>query len=754
MEKKENNKLFINIHKDLSISVRTSNILKNQGIIFIKDLIQCNEKKILSFPGAGKGTVKEIQDILGDLTVTSFTEEIKNNKPEDYEKKIRINILNDWPLSERTYNVLKNKEIIYLGDLLSFGLNSLLKFRNFGRKSLNEIREFIDKENVKDFSVDAEEWAKIREDLVLKDKNKQILEIDIENNLRGIRKTLFNNFNEFKKNYFLQKKIIIKKDIASDELQRLILEDIDYFQSLLSDKMKLIFKGRYAYMQNFETLENLGEKLKVTRERIRQNERDINEALIKIGKIDKYSLVEFFNKYNSISFHKLFPLLDKNFTNTSHSNSGGDITRDRLVVFMENYCGVKENYFTTPERELWHFDKEKLKEIFEFTSSGVSRDNFIEIIKDNFGYDDFTCEPALEFMTEKNLIKIVDNKIYPKDLKKNSEVVNILLNYPDGLHWKKIAEIGSNSYTRNSWSTKRIMGDFSLNMTSNSKIYLCERGTYRLLQFCPEISNREKIIDFFINYLKNNNKVQMAMEIVYKDLIKEGDFNNINFYDVRAIIKIFGKERGIFHSGRSGTNTVSLDKNIKFISLKTKIKEIIDSSNIEFNRNDLIEKLQKTDEDLPLETHLSDLVNELKIFRISPGTYLNYNDAIKLCDKDEVKIVLDRELNNYEFITNGFIREKINNELGFHLSNLYYDSLSRILAKENNWYHSSNYLSKKLEKKKSFENYIKENYDESLSKKENFEIISKKIGMTKVNFNNVVYYSDMVINTDWVHQND
>ena len=390
MEKKENNKLFINIHKDLSISVRTSNILKNQGIIFIKDLIQCNEKEILSFPGAGKGTIKEIQDILRDLPVTSFTQEIKYNKPEDYEKKVGINILNDWPLSERTFNVLKNEQIIYLGDLLSFNLNSLLKFKNFGRKSLNEIKEFLDKENVKDFSVDAEEWTKIREDLVLKDKNKQILEIDTENNLRGVRKTLFNDFNEFKKNYFLQKKIIIKKDIANDELQRLILDDIDYFQSLLSDKMKLIFKGRYAYMQNFETLENLGKKLKVTRERIRQNERDINKALIKIGKIDKYSLVEFFNKYNSISFHKLFPLLDKNFTNTSHSNSGGDITRDRLVVFMENYCGVKENYFTTPERELWNFNSEKLKQIFEFTSSGVSNDNFIEVIKDNYGYDDFT----------------------------------------------------------------------------------------------------------------------------------------------------------------------------------------------------------------------------------------------------------------------------------------------------------------------------------------------------------------------------
>ena len=43
-------------------------------------------------------------------------------------------------------------------------------------------------------------------------------------------------------------------------------------------------------------------------------ESDINKTLIKIGKIDRNSLVEFFNKYKSISFHKLFPQLDINFT--------------------------------------------------------------------------------------------------------------------------------------------------------------------------------------------------------------------------------------------------------------------------------------------------------------------------------------------------------------------------------------------------------------------------------------------------------
>ena len=751
MEKKENNKLFINIHKDLSISIRTSNILKNQGIIFIKDLIQCNEKEILSFPGAGKGTVKEIQDILGDLAVTSFTEEIKNNKPEDYEKKIRINILNDWPLSERTFNVLKNEQIIYLGDLLSFNLNSLLKFKNFGRKSLNEIKEFLDKENVKDFSVDAAEWAKIREDLVLKDKNKQILEIDIENNLRGVRKTLFNNFNEFKKNHFLQKKIIIKKDIANDELQRLILDDIDYFQSLLSDKMKLIFKGRYAYMQNFETLENLGKKLKVTRERIRQNERDINKALIKIGKIDKYSLVEFFNKYNSISFHKLFPLLDKNFTNTSHSNSGGDITRDRLVVFMENYCGVKENYFTTPERELWNFNSEKLKQIFEFTSSGVSNDNFIEVIKDNYGYDDFTSKSALEFMTKKELIKIVDNKVYPIKINKNEEVSHILLDYSNGLHWKKICKIGNQSYTNNKWDLDRIVSDSSFQMDNNSNIYLSDRGTHRLIKFCKFLDKKDQLISKTINLLKELNSDQSDLEKIFKKIIEIDEFEQLNFYDYRAIIKIFGSEKGLYHSGRSGTNTISFNKDIKPISLKNKIKEIIEKSDGEINYQDIKNSLQKTNEEVPLSVHLDDLEEENIIFKINPGIYLNFKDAIGLCDQKEVTEYLDEILDQYEFITNVFIREKINEDLGYGLSTSYYVSFVKFIAKQNNWFYGLNYLSKKNKKTLSTDEYIKVNYDGNLSTNENYSIFLEKIGISKTYFYNIVSINKLNNNTDWIH---
>ena len=142
------------------------------------------------------------------------------------------------------------------------------------------------------------------------------------------------------------------------------------------------------------------------------------------------------------------------------------------------------------------------------------------------------------------------------------------------------------------------------------------------------------------------------------------------------------------------------------------------------------------------------------IFRTDMGTYLNFNKAINLCDKDEVKEKLSILLNRYEFITMAFLREEINEELGYNLSSFYYDTLSRILANENSWFYGSNYLSKKKEKSLSLDKYIKENYDENLSTDENFEIISSKVGISLIYFKNFIYKTKQNFNTDWIHQHD
>ena len=670
----------------------------------------------------------------------------------NYLNLISINILNDWPLSVRTYNALKAEEIIFLGDLLSYEETSLLKLRNFGRKSLNEIQELfqkfnIDKENT---SYDLSDWSEIREDLIKRYKENEKIKIETRNNLSGLNKSIFNDFNKFKENFYNIKTIKITKDLYVKEIEEFIIKDIEYLISLLTERMKVFFFGRYGFKENYKTLDELGKQYGITRERVRQLEKILNLSLARIGLIEKQTLINYFNQYDYVSFHKLFPRLDKMFTDTARGTE--EITRDKLTVFMEFYCGVKAEYFKTPERELWNFNEDKLKEIFTLIPSGLDQENFIEIIKDNYGYNNFVAKSSIEFMNNRKLIKIFNNKIYPLKMLKNLEVTHILVSYPEGLHWRKIAEIGNNSFTNNKWDLNRIVGDSSLNMLTNQSIYLFERGSYRLFRHCTEIKNKTEIINFFIKYLQDNNLEQSPMEPPFKEITNLSQFQDLNFYDARAIIKKFGAESGLFHKGTSGTNTISLNKNIKVISLKEKIKDIISNAPDEIHLQDIIKKLQKTNEDIPVDQHLNDLVDEMKIFRISPGTFLNFDDAIKLCDKKDVKKELERLLENYEFITSGFMREKINDELGFNLSNFYYDTLSRILAKENEWFYGSNYLSKKKEKVMSAQQYIKEQYDDNLSKNDNYENISKKIGISKMYFDNIVYQSINNFNTDWIHE--
>jgi DNA-directed RNA polymerase subunit alpha len=60
-----------------------------------------------------------------------------------YMRKILKTSLADLDLSVRAYNCLKAAEIKTLGELVSYHIEDLLKFRNFGKKSLSELEEFV-----------------------------------------------------------------------------------------------------------------------------------------------------------------------------------------------------------------------------------------------------------------------------------------------------------------------------------------------------------------------------------------------------------------------------------------------------------------------------------------------------------------------------------------------------------------------------------------------------------------------------------
>lgn len=78
------------------------------------------------------------------------------------QRKILKTPLSDLDLSVRAYNCLKAAEIKTLAELVSYNIEDLLKFRNFGKKSLSELDELVREKNLS-FGMDLSKF-KLHED--------------------------------------------------------------------------------------------------------------------------------------------------------------------------------------------------------------------------------------------------------------------------------------------------------------------------------------------------------------------------------------------------------------------------------------------------------------------------------------------------------------------------------------------------------------------------------------------------------------
>jgi DNA-directed RNA polymerase subunit alpha len=65
--------------------------------------------------------------------------------------------LTDMDLSVRALNCLKAAEVETLGDLVTYTKNDLMKFRNFGKKSLTELEELVDTKGL-EFGMDLSKY--------------------------------------------------------------------------------------------------------------------------------------------------------------------------------------------------------------------------------------------------------------------------------------------------------------------------------------------------------------------------------------------------------------------------------------------------------------------------------------------------------------------------------------------------------------------------------------------------------------------
>jgi DNA-directed RNA polymerase subunit alpha len=83
-----------------------------------------------------------------------------------------LKTIDELELSVRSYNCLKNENIIYVGDLVSKSESEMLKTANFGRKSLNELKENLKAMGL-NFGMKLTNWPPKNLEDLLKLKNKE-----------------------------------------------------------------------------------------------------------------------------------------------------------------------------------------------------------------------------------------------------------------------------------------------------------------------------------------------------------------------------------------------------------------------------------------------------------------------------------------------------------------------------------------------------------------------------------------------------
>lgn len=115
-----------------------------------------NAKEALTI--AGKILKEHIEKFITEEIEEPFTQE---EEEVDAEKQRVANLLRtsieDLNLSVRAYNCLKSANINSIGELVSRDEQDLLKFRNFGKKSLSELVEVIEEKNL-EFGMDVSKY--------------------------------------------------------------------------------------------------------------------------------------------------------------------------------------------------------------------------------------------------------------------------------------------------------------------------------------------------------------------------------------------------------------------------------------------------------------------------------------------------------------------------------------------------------------------------------------------------------------------
>jgi hypothetical protein len=662
-------------------------ISRSMGVVnTVQDILDIDLIEFSKVPAVGIKYVEllvNLQNVLVSQDILAHTEieEIAELPPQEILSKLYVNY---GFLADAEIKQLKKVEKIYgeefdirnVNTLLNLDKTELAKQVGLGILTLNILTDL---------------QHKIKKELHLLPEN--ITEYTIKN-----------------RSLFISSEIAF---VEFNEIDNVLIEDVEGYLWTL-DEMKLdIALSRWGFNQQHESLEDVGKRYGVTRERIRQIEKTIDANLPLNFRIQPKVLWANIREKMTEDLTILLPNLAQCFA-----------TEKLFYEFIELCCQVESGSIS--EIAFTKISSKIINSFFCFNPSPISQEIIVNELMSNYGHSKASAVNGLKQLAKNDRIEITVDGIYPKKLARAEAVAHVLTFHSSGLPWKDITRIAN----KKGYSSTYIDETRSTHGFSDSEyVYLSGHGTYRNLMFLDlEQFNTPEIMQNLLDYFEQRQLNALHLHDYYQQ--KKMQRTEIEYFTLRHIVRGYGEEYGVFFNGQSGSDSISIDKNATRITQADVVVSMLNESKVAMTAQEIAERLRSKSTG-HASFYLDTLMKEGRVIRVDHLVYTTPEKAFSKIDVDAVMRIIESVMNARNTIVDADIfREYVNIELNLSYSKYIYAALVRTKLNDLGWYRNNTLFSKNPIPYKSLADIYDQLCNADLSNSENIQNIQKVAWLT------------------------
>jgi len=701
--------------------------------VTLQMIAQMTDEELLNLPSFGLRKLYLLRQILSESSKLISIRKSYSSSNIDYltTTTLKMEELKDERLSsiiprvtEQKYKVLLSLLVSYLGkytslqEIRNMSDDELLKIPNLGRLKLDRLKQLLAEYDNQTLSFDdmgssdkliesslSEEQLKAPTTAILLPnklnhllgiivaayKNiltiEDLLKLDINElrKLAGFGKSKIERFKKLQVDIAAGQYVIesVKQQGDEDSSQALeayplvfvekTLENrIDNFVRELSERDRYIFTHRLGFNCKKKTLEEVAQTLpegQFTRERARQIESSIINSWRSSCGLAPTRLWFTLQEYLVLDEVQLFPNLYSQFTD----NKG-------FYRFLAMTCG-------RPEGELWAvinppLPLSTLNSFWLENPSGSPLQSLVDHLKDQHSYDDAIAKNIIYRAKQEERLKVVGGLVVPCKATKPLAVINTLLDYEHGAKWEDIqAEVNSRGISESNMPSNRLDGSFKT-AVDTGYVYQSGRGVYCHTKYLEIDDDTINAVLADVEIALNKSKLEGRKALHLMTDYYRNNKTELDYFVVRHIVRSEGVRLGIFFTGKSGADTISLDPDFSQISQLRAIEEYIEKSKNPVSKDD-VAKMIRSGSVGHAAFYLDQLTNSEKVVFVGDGKYGHVNNVYDNTDIAQIiRASSEFLVNESRILDIAILAKRLNRKLGFKHDKYFYFGLLKVFAKE------------------------------------------------------------------------